>query len=271
MVSAGPAVSQLFRFAHGALEQVAYCDPAETELLAADSFLVEEGATLAWSVHAQRFTDTVRCVSPERAPELGLFFEAIVAAIPVADAWFPRIELQLTRGVTFLFFRLRSAPVRHRSVVLATFEGDDPRTEPLRKGPDLGRLMAARNSVQPRGAGEAVILNPDGFVVEGAYSALMWWRGGTLCVPDANLARIPSVTAGSIVALATARGTDVVWETVTPNDLDGLEVWAASALHGPRIATAWIDGPTLAERPGRLFAWRAALDKLKRPLDRVAP
>ena len=35
---------------------------------------------------------------------------------------------------------------------------------------------------------------------------------------------------------------------------------------GIRIATHWVDGPALAERPGRLAAWRAALDKLTRPI-----
>lgn len=270
MVSADVPVSQLFRYVAGELAQIDYCDPAETEVLAADSWLVDEGRTLAWALHAQRFTDTVSGAVPEMSLEVPRFLDSVIGRIPRRAAWFPRVELQLTRGAPALHFRLRSAPALSRSVVLATLRADDPRTQPRVKGPDLGRLLAARTSVQPVGADEAVILSPDGYVVEGAYSALMWWRGDTLCVPDVNLARVPSVTARSIIALATARATDVVYEAATPADLDGLEIWAAGALHGPRIARAWVDGPALAEKPGRLAAWRAALDKLKRPLATVS-
>jgi len=37
-----------------------------------------------------------------------------------------------------------------------------------------------------------------------------------------------------------------------------------SALHGIRLVTAWIDGPALAERPGRAALWRSRLEALTR-------
>ncbi len=120
--------------------------------------------------------------------------------------------------------------------------------------------------MQAQGADEAVLLTDDGYVVEGAFSALLWWRGEILCGPPAAFERVDSVTARSVLTLAAALGHDLHEEAVTPAELAGTELWVLSALHGIRIATAWIDGPELAEQPGRLAAWRARLDRLRRPI-----
>jgi len=150
--------------------------------------------------------------------------------------------------------------------VLATWRGRDPRTVPRVKGPDLDSMLRIRTDVQKQGADEAVILTPDGYVVEGAYSSLLWWRGDILCGPPAEFERVDSVTARSVLTLAAALGLDTHEEAVTPAELDGTELWALSALHGIRIATSWVDGPSLAEQPGRLATWRARLDALRRPI-----
>ena len=57
---------------------------------------------------------------------------------------------------------------------------------------------------------------------------------------------------------------------MTPAELDGTEVWSLSALHGPRIVTGWIDGPSTAELPGRLSTWRSRLEKLRKPIHPAA-
>lgn len=271
MVLPDSPAQRLYRFSAGALHLVDYCDPTEAQPLVADSWLVDNARTLALPLHLERFSRSVIERAPERAMELDEFLATVLTRIPTHGAWFPRIEFVERRGAVGFSYRERTAPVRHRSVRLATLDAPDPRRHPTVKGPDLERMLAARTSVQSRGADEAVILSGKGFVVEGAYSALLWWRGDTLCLPDLALPRVDSVTARSVVALATARSTDVVYEYVEPHGLEGLEVWAASALHGIRIATRWVDGPDLAERPGRLSAWRAALDKLTRPIATLSP
>ena len=266
MVPPVSPVHARFRFRAGQLVRLDACDPAKTQVLVADSWLIDGGKTLAMPLHLTRFREAVTARFADLGEELEAFLRAVIEKLPADGAWFPRIELVESRGGRFFLYRERTAPDRHRSVRLATFGGPEPRRHPTVKGPDLERLMAARTSVLPLGADEAVILSSDGVVIEGAYSALLWWRGDTLCVPALDLLRVDSVTARSIIALATARGMDVSYESVVPAELDGLEVWAASALHGIRIATHWIDGPSLAERPGRLSTWRAALDKLSRPI-----
>ena len=225
----------------------------------ADSWLVVDGAVRALDVHRDRFAGSVR----EAAPGLDVdgFWSAAVTALPREGRWFPRAELLGDD----LRLQLRPAPETRRSVVLAT-ASSDPRTEPLVKGPDLEALGALRREVATRGAEEAVLLDADGWVVEGAWSSLLWWRGDALCMPADDLPRLPGVTVRTVLTLAAVLGVDVLHERVTPEQLDGFEIWSLSALHGVRIATRWVDGPTTAEEPGRLATWQRRLDALRRQL-----
>jgi branched-subunit amino acid aminotransferase/4-amino-4-deoxychorismate lyase len=255
----------IFRWRDGALEALDFCDMADTRVLAADSWLVRDGRVRGLDLHRSRFLAAIPAtLRAGLAPEG--FWEAAVAALPRTGEWFPRVELQLRVRTPLLVLRLRNAPPQGRSVRLATWTGADPRTKPTVKGPDLERLAAVRTSVQPLGADEAVLLSPERYVVEGAYSALAWWRGGDLVFPDPALERVDSVTARSLSVVATALGVRVHSEFAHPEELAGREVWALSALHGARIVTNWVDGPAVAGEPGRLDAWRRRLDALARPL-----
>jgi hypothetical protein len=254
------SAESIYRWRDGALEALEYCDMTDSRIVAADSWLVASGRALALGLHRSRFLDA--------APGAEAFWDAAVAAIPSDGDWFPRVEFHEPARYVF---RLRCAPERTRSAVLATWTGSDPRTEPTVKGPDLASMLRIRTAVQAQGADEAVILTEDGYVVEGAYSALLWWRGEILCGPPDTFDRVDSVTARSVLTLARALGVDTHEEAVTPSELDGTELWALSALHGIRIVTSWIDGPELAEKPGRLAQWRARLDALRRDIPRDGP
>lgn len=257
------SVTSIYRWHDAVLQPLEYCDMSDTTVVAADSWLVDEGKALALDLHRERFLESVADTSDARA-----FWDAALGLIPAEGAWFPRVELQLRGDGLMFVFRLRTAPELTKSLRLATNDGD-PRRSPLVKGPDTDVLLAARTRAQQRGADDAVILSPDGYVVEAAHAALLWWRGDALCAPSPELERVDSVTARSMLALATALGTDIYYESVTPGDLDGLELWALNALHGIRIVTAWIDGPSPAEEPGRLGLWRTRLERLRRPLPAV--
>lgn len=257
--------ASIFRWRSGALEELDYCDMADTRVLAADSWFVGEGRVRGLDLHRTRFLSAIPATM-RRATAPESFWDACIAELPRTGEWFPRVELQLRLQTPLLVFRLRPAPARTRSVRVATWSGPDPRTRPTVKGPDLERLAAVRTSVQPLGADEAVLLSPEGFVIEGAHSALAWWRGEDLVFPDPALPRVDSVTARSLHVLATALGVRVRTEFAHPAELEGRELWALSALHGARIVTSWIDGPALAEEAGRLEAWRRRLDAIARPL-----
>jgi branched-subunit amino acid aminotransferase/4-amino-4-deoxychorismate lyase len=254
--------SSIHRWHESELHALVYCDMTDTSIAAADSWLVSGGTTLALDLHRQRFFDAANGF----IDDLDEFWAASIAAIPRTGDWFPRVEVQLRGGAPLAVFRLRSAPELSRSVRLASHHGADPRTAPRTKGPDTAVLLRIRTEAQAVGADEAVIVSPDGFVVEGAYSAILWWRGEVLCAPSLDLDRVDSVTARSVIALATALGIEIYYESIVPAELEGCEIWALSALHGIRIVTQWIDGPAPAELPGRLSTWRSRLDRLRRPL-----
>jgi branched-subunit amino acid aminotransferase/4-amino-4-deoxychorismate lyase len=260
------SVSSIYRWRDGKLEPIEYCDMTLTIIESADSFLVSNGTVLGLDLHRKRFmTSIARHRFTQVDP--GAFWDAALASIPREGDWFPRFELQSTMGSPRLIFRLRSAPELKRSTTVATWTGKDPRTVPTVKGPDLERMTRIRGEVQKRGAEEAVLLSPDGYVAEGAYSGLLWWRGNILCGPSEGIERVDSVTARTLLTLAGALGVDTWDESVTPPELDGTELWAVNALHGIRIVTSWVDGPAVAELPGRLETWRKRLDVLRKPLE----
>jgi branched-subunit amino acid aminotransferase/4-amino-4-deoxychorismate lyase len=241
------------------------CDVLPAVIEAADSWLVVDGLVRGLDLHRTRFMTAIprgryRQLDPDA------FWDAGIAAIPREGSWFPRVELRTQRTTPQLLLRLREAPELRRSIVLATHAGRDPRTAPSVKGPDLEAMTRLRTRSQDLGADEAVLLTPGGHVAEGSTTSLAWWRGDTLCVPSNEIERIDGVTIRSVVTLAAALGIDVLHESVTPGELDGLEVWALNALHGIRIVTSWVGGPATAEEPGRRADWQARLDALRRPL-----
>jgi branched-subunit amino acid aminotransferase/4-amino-4-deoxychorismate lyase len=234
-------------------------EPSTAPLLAADSWLVSEGRVRGLDLHRERF---LGAVSAAQGPgDAGDFFDSAVAALPRTGDLFPRVELDADG----LHLRLRPAPPRTRSVVLWT-SPVDPRRVPEWKGPDIARLALLRSRALANGADEAVILDADGAILDGATSAVLWWLGDTLVVPPPTSPRVRSVTARTISVLAGALGVDVLEAPTEPESLDGREVWVVNALHGARLATSWIGGPALAAEPGRLDAWRRRLDALRRPL-----
>jgi branched-subunit amino acid aminotransferase/4-amino-4-deoxychorismate lyase len=257
----------VLRWRAGRLEPRPDAPAPHAEVLAADSWLLRDGAALALDAHRARFLGSVPA---DVVDDATAFWDAAIAALPRTGAWFPRLDLRADGG---LLLHLRPAPELRRDIALVTWEGEDPRRVPGMKGPDLGRLAEARQVAVDLGVDDVVLLDGAGAgdaVAETSTAALVWWRGDALGVPADGIPHVPGVTAGALVALATALGVPVVPEHATPDDLDGREIWAVNALHGIRMVTSWPGGPSPAAEPGRFALWRARLDALRRPLPEVA-
>jgi len=229
-----------------------------TALLAADSWLVADGRVRAVERHWARFTATCRKhgVEPEA---LAALRASVERALPAGGRWFPRVEL---RADGELAFQLRAAPPREATVVAWIADVPDPRRAPRHKGPDLERLAALRERAAAHGAGEAVLSDADGRLLEGAFTSLLWWEGETLCAVPDDAPILPGVTRALLIELARERDIPVVQSRPAPGELAGSETWLVSALHGIRVVTRWTDdGPRAGEAP-RADAWQRLLDDL---------
>src|SRR5919197_4257426 len=162
-----------------------------TELFAADSWLVDHGRVRAVERHWARFSATCRehGVAPGALAALRARLED---ALPPEGGWFPRVEL---RADGELAVRVRPAPPRESTIVAWLADVPDPRRAPRRKGPDLERLAALRERAAAHGAGEAVIGDADGRLIEGAFTSLLWWEGATLCAVPDDAPTLPGIRA----------------------------------------------------------------------------
>jgi branched-subunit amino acid aminotransferase/4-amino-4-deoxychorismate lyase len=259
------SVESIYRWHDGDLVALDYCDMTDTAIEVADSWFVTTGSALGIGLHRERFLSSMTA-DDRAATGADQFWDAAIALIPREGEWFPRVELQRRSDSRLLVFRLRSAPERRNNLVLSTWPNSDPRTVPRIKGPDLATMTRVRTAAQSLGADEAVISTPEGYIVEDSHSGLLWWRGEILCGPLAEFDRVDSVTVRTVLTLAAALGIETFEEAVTPSEIADTELWSLGALHGIRIVTKWVDGPPLAQLPGRLALWRARMDALRKPI-----
>jgi branched-subunit amino acid aminotransferase/4-amino-4-deoxychorismate lyase len=228
-----------------------------TALLAADSWLVADGRARAVERHWARFSAT--CLEHGVEPEaLAAFRAGVERALPARGRWFPRVEL---RDDGELALQLRPAPRREPTVVAWVADVPDPRGAPRHKGPDLERLAALRERAAVHGAGEAVIADADGRLLEGAFTSLLWWEGETLCAVPDDAPILPGITRALLLELAHERDTPVAQRRPRPQELAGRETWLVSALHGIRAVTRWAGGgPPTVDAP-HAIAWQRLLDE----------
>ncbi len=231
---------------------------SQVPLFVADSWLTVDGATVALDRHFARFAASADAQGLVRPVDD--FLAAVRAALPTTGQWFPRIELTV-RGE--LQLNLRAAPERTDSVTLWS-ASDDPRTEPAIKGPDIAALERLREQARSAGATEAVILDAEGYIIDGATTCLLWWRDGALTSPPPQFTRVNSVTVSVVNDIAREQGVSLAIEAATPASLEECEVWAVNALHGIRPATAWVNGPRTTVDENRLASWRRVYGDLRR-------
>jgi branched-subunit amino acid aminotransferase/4-amino-4-deoxychorismate lyase len=229
-----------------------------TDLLAADSWLVEDGRVRAVERHWARFEATCRAHGV-RAGGLAHLRATVAREIPERGRWFPRVEL---RADGQLALRVRPAPAREPTVVGWVADIADPRREPRRKGPDLKRLGALRERAKAHGAGEAILSDADGRLLEGAFTSLLWWEEETLWGVPEDAPILPGITRGLLLELARDRGTAVAERRPLLHELADRETWLVSALHGIRVVTGWANGGPPAGGAPRADGWQALLDGL---------
>ncbi|MBM7773147.1 branched-subunit amino acid aminotransferase/4-amino-4-deoxychorismate lyase [Actinokineospora baliensis] len=242
-------------FADGALQRSGL---QTGDLLAADSWLVLDGAVRGLHWHHRRFQQA----STETGHgDTTAFWAAVVAAFPKQGAWFPRVEL--TPAGTFQL-RVRPSPPIGKAIRIHRADQPDKRVHPRRKGPDLPLLNNIREQARAAGADETLLVDDHGYVLESATASLIWWENDILCVPDEDLPVLDGVTTRVIIEHAYALGITVGRRRRQPHQLVDKEAWLVNALHGLRPIVAW---PTVPAVPAtRAPYWQGVLESLRVPL-----
>ncbi|WP_043489233.1 MULTISPECIES: aminotransferase class IV [Streptomyces] len=243
------------------------CRPVpDTALLAADSWLVDEGRVRGLELHRRRFVAACAEATGDAPARIERFWQEAVDLLPRAGAWFPRVELAGPEPAR-LFLRIRPAPPRTEGVAVWVSEEADPRVLPRRKGPDLSLLAELRGRAIERGAQELLLTTPDGLVLEGATASVLWWDGDVLCRPSPGLPLLAGVTSALIEERAARLGVPVEHRRPTVADLDGREVWFVNALHGIRPVTEWLGSPLRVGPARHAASWQNWLDTAAEPLN----
>lgn len=220
----------------------------------ADSFLVSDGRVRSLDKHQSRFNGSVEKIS---TLDLNAFWAEAIKLIPKSGQVFPRIELSGDN----LVLRLREPAEFKPTVTLWTADEADNRIDPTTKGPDLAYGASLRRKSNLYGADEAILLSPEGFVVEGALSSLVWWQNDVLFAPDDTTKWLPSVTRQEVFEIANQAGYQTAATQVEPKNLIGLEIWLLSSLSGIRPVVDWVNlgGPVGPQKHFESFQRRLKL------------
>jgi branched-subunit amino acid aminotransferase/4-amino-4-deoxychorismate lyase len=233
-------------------------------LLAADSWLVEDGAVRGYDAHWERFAGWTGELGLA-AEELGGFRAAVTAQLPRAGRWFPRVEVVADDEHGGLQLRLRLRPARpaaSEARVLVAPPGD-PRLRPTWKGPDVELLHELRAQATAAGADELMLCDADGLLVESVFDSLLWWEDEALCTTPFE-GTLAGVTRRLLLEIARRRGVELRLRSPLPGELTTCETWLTNALHGIRVVTAW--GGEIAAPAPRAAQWRTALARTARPI-----
>ncbi len=117
--------------------------------------------------------------------------------------------------------------------------------------------VLARAEADAAGADEAVLLNTDGHVIEGASSNLFWIEDKTVCTPPLTDGLLAGVTRAVTIEICQSLSLPVMEKAVTPEQLrraDGVFLTLSSIGVAEAIA---LDGSPLATSPIAANIYRA--------------
>jgi aminodeoxychorismate lyase len=199
------------------------------------------GKPFRWKQHMERFhrgANFLRIAVPFAAEALEEFAKRLIVENQMPNSL---LRLTLSRGIGLRGYSPKNA--ERPTLVMATYpmaavEPSNPPAwrifissfrlpagEPLARFKNLNKLpqVLARAEADAEGADEALLLNSDGYVVEGSTSNLFWIRNGTVCTPPLPSGILPGVTRAVVVELCGKLGLDVREENIGPAELHGMD------------------------------------------------
>ncbi len=118
----------------------------------------------------------------------------------------------------------------------------DQRRRPTRKGPDFGWQVRQLNMLRRSGSDSGLLIDDQGMVIQGIFSAVLFLSEGTANV-SAHPRAAESITLGATLSLLTEAGVSVVEhpDGFTMSQLRANETWLLSSTEGIRKVTGWLE------------------------------
>ena len=228
-----------------------------------ETMLVANGVPFRWEQHMERLERGAAFLSirlPFGPDKLRAFATELIYENRVPEAL---LRVTISRGVGVRGYSprgadspvsvmsLHPAPVMSGKMTwkLTTASVRLPANEPLAQLKHCNKLaqILGRAQAEEAGADEALLLNTDGFIVEGASSNLFWIENGTVCTAPLASGILSGVTRLVVVELCQRLGLKCEERQVTPLELlraDGVFVSLSS--YGI-VAGASLDGKALRQ------------------------
>jgi aminodeoxychorismate lyase len=199
------------------------------------------GRLFRWKQHLERFqrgANFLRIAVPFSAEALEEFANRLISENQMPNSL---LRLTLSRGVGARGYSPKNA--ERPTLVMVTYpmaavEPSKPPAwrifissfrlpagEPLARFKNLNKLpqVLARAEADAEGADEALLLNSDGYVVEGSTSNLFWSRNGTVCTPPLPSGILPGVTRAVVMELCGKAGIGTREENIAPEELHKMD------------------------------------------------
>lgn len=202
--------------------------------------------------HLERLDHSLACISLPKAPRDLL--EADIASLMEGQEADGALRIYVTASGTRIV-SLAGPPERTPLHHLVSFPA--PWIRPLgtygpasAKTMSYGPNMAASRSAQAAGGDDALLVAPEGWVLEGPTFAVLWMRDGVLHAPDLSLGLVDSISRRTVLEVADeARVPIVTGRYQLEHVMAADEVMTCSAVRELVVAKS-IDGHQLpAEAP----------------------
>jgi aminodeoxychorismate lyase len=202
---------------------------------------VFNGKPFRWEQHLERFqhgANFLKIALPFSVEAIGEFARRLIVENRVPNSL---LRLTLSRGIgargyspknaerpTFVMATYPMAAVDPSNppgwrVFISSFRL--PAREPLARFKNLNKLpqVLARAEADAAGADEGLLLNSDGYVVEGSTSNFFWMRDETVCTPPLPSGILPGVTRAVVLELCGKAGAKIREENIRPEELHKMD------------------------------------------------
>jgi len=231
-----------------------------------EAVLVHHGKLFRWTEHLERFHHGAVMLDikvPFAPKKLRIIANELIQRNKVSTAI---LRLALSRGVGARGYSPKGAdmPTSVMSVhPLGALASDRtrwnlvassqrlPAGEPLAQFKNCNKLpqILARAEADQAGAEEALLLNTDGFVVEGTTSNLFWIERGTVCTPPLSSGILPGVTRAVILEICLTLKIKTREASVTLPKLKRMDGVFLSMTSRGVVGVLSLDGERLKQSP----------------------